>query len=108
MRKPRTTFTLLAIVGVALLISQGCSQKSLRFSAGDETGEQGQQSQYAEGDIDRSNPWPHSENGMRPDGTYAPGEDPNGASGAESIHPDRKSTRLNSSHTDISRMPSSA
>ena len=28
--------------------------------------------------------------------------------GRKGINPDRKSTRLNSSHTDISRMPSSA
>ena len=27
---------------------------------------------------------------------------------AERIYPDRKSTRLNSSHSDLSRMPSSA
>ena len=31
-----------------------------------------------------------------------------GGSFTNSVYPDRKSTRLNSSHTDISRMPSSA
>ncbi|MCZ6800650.1 MAG: OmpA family protein [Nitrospirae bacterium] len=87
MRKPSTTFTLLGVVGMALIVSQGCGEKSHLFSTGDESGEQGQHSQYAEGDIDRSNPWPHSENGMRPDGTYAPGEYPNGASESESSHP---------------------
>ena len=35
-------------------------------------------------------------------------ERPRGARGGLGISPDRKSTRLNSSHTDISRMPSSA
>ena len=31
-----------------------------------------------------------------------------GIQGGDLLHRDRKSTRLNSSHTDISRMPSSA
>ena len=31
-----------------------------------------------------------------------------GALSLDAVEPDRKSTRLNSSHTDISRMPSSA
>ena len=33
---------------------------------------------------------------------------PGGVFGAKTLEADRKSTRLNSSHTDISRMPSSA
>ena len=39
-------------------------------------------------------------------GGFPPAED--GAEGTIGVAPDRKSTRLNSSHTDISRMPSSA
>jgi peptidoglycan-associated lipoprotein len=65
MRKRSTTFTLLGIVGMALLVSQGCSQKSLRSSVGDEMGEQG----------------------IALDGTYSPGEFPQGASGSESFQP---------------------
>ena len=44
------------------------------------------------------------------DGTFSPTDMVNRAKdlGRKAIAVDRKSTRLNSSHTDISRMPSSA
>lgn len=73
MATSREILKIVGLAGLALLIGQGCSQKSVNVTADSETFEQG--AQYAESQQGADNPW--GQQGTQPFGSWQGGADEN-------------------------------